>query len=704
MRRAFGLSGISAASLVQSCRSVTWKGAQKKSSADLSAADIDVDDAVAAMMFDTEKAVATSTDAESAIWQRVASSYQTTGLALGVDTVVRGEIPAERQVADPVPPMDVFNTSDHFRWLEEVTSNSEKLSATGPLKMAYENEGAPGLWKQFKSEPQSSATPPPWFEALCRDLYYRTTSSDAAGESSEGVPQEDADAIESEPVRADDERTANSNGAVDPYLWLPFNLLPVDRYVVGTYSFPKSSTYPPDIRSKLCLGNEHKEYVKFGTAYCFPDRRQLPTSVGTVPASLYVDPNAKKPIVLIQLGDSFPPALWLPVKPSAAAVRRVLAEFAQVAAMHRDAHTDHFDREMEKATKQLKAQQMPVDAGRILRYVGWNARNLKFTEVPANEFPNFQEFFLGEYDDPEKFLTKFDLCPFLFAIPLMRPVVDVNDPELAPRCDGPGVSTSLYRCIFSKALLLVKVHLAAEVKLPPQDPEAFRFLWKESQVAPKSRIPVFVRVSWPDNDRMCGGGASVRQFNKMFGTEFAHDMPIDAIAAIHYSMNWAKELPNLLGIHGMRKRVAELEAMTRRPQQPLLYPGSAEIPNPEYTADERLGMHVQYLGALGDPNVRDVIERLRLSGSAPVRMGCAKAAMEVGDKALYRMIVTTEPAGRNQHYMSKLVRHRKKRDVTDLVPRLLDDQYELAAPLWSTRGVRIDPNTAEGSTDLGRAH
>jgi hypothetical protein len=201
---------------------------------------------------------------------------------------------------------------------------------------------------------------------------------------------------------------------------------------------------------------------------------------------------------------------------------------------------------------------------------------------------------------------------------------------------------------------------------------------------------------------MCAGGSIARRFNAAFGTEFAHDVPVDALAAVHYTMNWAKELHNLLGVYGMRHRVNELVAATKRPQPLLVYPGSAELPNPEYTVEEQLGMHVQYLAALGDPDVRPLIQRLwHESGSAAVRMGCAKAAMEIGDRELFHSIVSGEPQGRNQHFMSKLVRRRKKRDLVDAVPRLFDDQYELAGPLWTTKG-RVDPNTVEGRLDVSR--
>ncbi len=687
---------------VLSARHVRVVGRSTVSHPSVSASDIEAEDAIAAMMFDdSSSAVAAIPDPLSVMRlhaQKAAAGEEPA--AMGVDTVVRGEIPPERHVSDPVPPMDVFDAKKHHEWLRSLVAGEIQTAETvaegeGSLSLAalYAKNGPQALWQSFAVG--GGAEPPKWFRAMCADLHFRRST-----DGGQAPLPEDVAASESEPIiQSASEQT---DGAVDPFLWLEMALLDEHQYVVGPYVFPATNTYSAEHKAKLCNGNPRKQYIKFAETLRFPDRVQLPTTVGTVPAALYVDPSSPVPTVFLQLSKDFPPAMWLPVKPTATAIRRVLAEFAWAAAAHRDAHNDFFEAQIKLAKKHLAAQRMLQEPPDVLRYIAWNARNITYAESPANEYANFQELFLGEFDDPEKFLEHFDNCPFVFSTPLMRPVVDVNSPELAPRVDGPGVATLLYRCVFSKALLLVKVHLAAEVKLPPQDPEAFKFLWKDSQVAPKSRIPVFVRVCWPDNSKMCAGGTVARRFNLLFGTEFAHDMPVDAIAAVHYVMNWANELPNLLGVYGMRRRVAELEAAAKLPQPPLLYPGSAELPNPEYTIDERLGMHVQYLAALGDPDVRETIERLRQSSTAPVRMGCAKAAMEIGDRNLFRFIVSNEPPGRNQHFMSKLVRRRKKRDLVDPVPRLLDDQYELAGPLWTKKGTRIDPNTVEGALDVGR--
>ncbi|ORC89139.1 uncharacterized protein TM35_000131430 [Trypanosoma theileri] len=564
----------------------------------------------------------------------------------------------------------------------------------GKITLAHRNGK---LWSTFTSS-NGKNEPPAWFHKLCEDLYYRRNSEDemdTTASISDIEPQQHVKDMNTTTSNSENE----DDGSVDPYLWLPFNLLDVAEYKVGPYIFPKTATFSHEQRTLLCNGDTRKEYVHFCNTYAFPDRLQIPTSVGTQPAKLYIDPLQTSPVVYIQLSDDFPPAMWLPVKGTAAAVRRVLAEFASMAALHRDWHHEGFEERFAAAARVLELQRMPSKDSDILRFMAYEARNTQFVFAPIREFPNQQEFFLGEHDDPERLIEHMDLCPFLFAIPHMRTVVDLHAEHMTPTIEGPGVATSLYRCIFSKALLFIQVQLSAEVKLPPQDPEAFRFMWKDSQVIPKMHIPVFVRVIWPDNERMCGGGQIIRRLNRYFKTEFASDIPIDAAMALLYVMQWAKELPNFLGVRGMRDRLAALEAASECADPPQLYPGTREIPNPEYTIAERLGMHIQYLAQLGDPEVSLTIQRLLPEASAPVRMGCAKAALIAGDRELFRHIVSSEPPGRMQTYMTKLVRKRKSRDLLDGEPRLLEEQYEFAAPLWTKRGTRIDKNTLEGAVD-----
>lgn len=649
------------------------------------------------------------------------------------------------QVYDPLLP----NTTSTRT---AVSENGEVGGAGGPGRApahALRDAHAAGqLWQHFArpsmpgedEETERRANQPPrWFEQLCRDLFFRTSSEsdgmDAAAAMSDPLQQHAVEAaaqsgqwrrmpeIDEETIEGGAEASSHvgsslrplSDGPsssftapshaddtveVDPFLWLPFDLRDEKDYDVGPYTFSPTATYTDTQRTLLCLGDVGKEYVHFANTYAFPERYQLPTSLGTVPAKLYVDPSNAAPVVYLQLSPDFPPAMWLPIKGTASSVRRVVAAFAQMSALHRDWYHDSYVERYETAQRVMQLQRLPLDnEGDVLRFMAFDARNAPLQQAPLREFRNHQELFLGEYDDPERLLEHLELCPFLFSIPHLRTVTDPHAEHMIPTIEGPGVALSAFRCIYSKAVLAITVQLSAEVKLPPQDPETFQFLWSDSQVVPKVKIPVFARVIWPDNTRLCGGGQLNRRLNHFFGTEFAPDIPVDAVMALFYVMNWAKALDAFMGVRGMRQRVAELEAATHVAEAPKLYPGTRELPNPEYTVAERLGMHVQYLSQLGDPDIAATIENLLPTASAAVRMGCAKAALIAGERELFHRIVSTEPPGRMQHYMTKLVRKRKTRDLIDPEPRLLDEQYEFAAPLWTKKGVRVDRNTLEGAVD-----
>ena len=176
----------------------------------------------------------------------------------------------------------------------------------------------------------------------------------------------------------------------------------------------------------------------------------------------------------------------------------------------------------------------------------------------------------------------------------------------------------------------------------------------------------------------------IPRLNTLLGTEFAKDIPIDAALALQYCSAWAGRSHDLMGVVGMRKRLGELEKAVLEGPQPRLatfggYPGTKEIPSPEYTLKDRLGMHLQYLGHLGDPDIEPVLRRWMRHDSAAIRFGCAKAALERGRRDLFKEIIRNEPPGLFQKMMLRCIRNRKKRDFTDKVQRVHDEEFELPA-------------------------
>lgn len=606
--------------------------------------------------------------------------------------------------------------------------------------------------------------PPAWFQTLCEDLYFRKDSEmydEMARDSAESMKLENNN-------NSNDDKP---NLAVDPFLWLEFQIFPEEQYRFEKFEFPYNieNHFSPECK-KVLLGGEgdqssNKTMCCFASAYKFPDRRQLPITVGTESSHLWIDPsNPNSQVVYIQLNPIFPPSMWLPVKATAKAIRRVFAEFATTAAIHRDRHELFWTRRWngaQIAVNKSGNSQFRSDPGAVLRLLSHAAsRDGYYDAEVVKEYHNSQEFFLGEFSDPETQIQKFiDLCPTVFSTPIFRTNVNLHEDHV-PMINGPGVATSLYRCVYSKALLLVQVHLATEVKLPPLDHDAFKMLWTDSGTPPPSKVPVFVRIVWPASDgdsqessnssstttmmksaRMAGGGHINRYLNSKLGTEFAHDVPVDVVFSLLYISQWINRPHDFLGVHGMRQRLLEIEekmlngeAEQQRQQLPddkstktsllLLaerqnekeqngghilgglsgnsYPGTAEIPSPHYTPEEELAMHIQYAAHLQDPLAKDTIVHYMNHQSGAIRMGCAKAALEVGDRGLFKKIAEHEPDGRFKHFMSELVRLRKKRDLFDPEMRVDDGQFELPAPIWA-RSVRIDPATKDGQRYFGRA-
>ena len=603
-----------------------------------------------------------------------------------------------------------------------VASQTQKINEPGEITMEADRiKQFQHIWKLFDAKPLRTeahsptapiALPPQWFVTFC---YEAQQPANAAMEPDDDQidfqsierfirdikpdhrsPLADA-ARRAKATRSTEAIDIADENETDPYLSINIQILPEEQYVYKAYTSPTPTALPAELQEKLALGKPEKQYLQIGVAYAFPERMQLPTSWGTEPAKLLIDPAATEPIIYVQLSDFFPPLAWIPVKPSARAIRRVFSEFAQFAAIHHDSHHAKFIKRWENAKQSLVLQKMiPPDALRayneinantdpqssaitsaILRYVGWMARGVPFHEAPLREFPNSQDFFCGEYEFPEKFMSYLESCPFFFAIPELR----TDATEFWGKADGPGVVMSAFRCIYSKAIIWVKAHFSTEVKLPPTEPDLFKKIWHEKTEYPPTYTPVFIRVVWPDNVKMCGGGGLIRCMNERLGTEFARDMPIDAAMALVYATAWAGRQGDLLGVVKMRQRLQQWEDKVRTGKQEVrrefgAYPGTKELPSPLYTDKERLGMHLQYLAHIGDPEIETTLRRWIDCDSGAIRLGCAKAALEAGKTELFLEIVQRELPGRFRKTMLRCYRSRKKRDVYDKIPRLRDEQFD----------------------------
>ena len=226
------------------------------------------------------------------------------------------------------------------------------------------------VWSLFYSKSSESLNKPPeWFESLCRSLYFKTS------ECIEKLNSKSEEEVQKDPLKA--------------FTYIPFNLLDEKEYNIMSYSEENSFSkyFGAENWSKLCLGDRNKKYICFATTYMFPDRRQIPTVIGSIPAKLWVCPSNPEPCVYLQLSDLFPPAAWLPMDPSATDIINVLSEFAERAAIHAAEHHAHWAHQWESAHSHLMRQRLPATDAHVLRYMGKQARDALFWNAPYREYP-----------------------------------------------------------------------------------------------------------------------------------------------------------------------------------------------------------------------------------------------------------------------------------------------------------------------------
>mmetsp|Transcript_35246 Transcript_35246/g.48156 ORF Transcript_35246/g.48156 Transcript_35246/m.48156 type:complete len:95 (+) Transcript_35246:1-285(+) len=63
--------------------------------------------------------------------------------------------------------------------------------------------------------------------------------------------------------------------------------------------------------------------------------------------------------------------------------------------------------------------------------------------------------------------------------------------------------------------------------------------------------------------------------------------------------------------------------------------------------------------------------------SGSIRFGCAKASLERNHRELFKEIVRNELPGEYQRMMLRCIRLRKKRDYTDAVQKLKEEDFDL---------------------------
>jgi hypothetical protein len=383
------------------------------------------------------------------------------------------------------------------------------------------------------------------------------------------------------------------------------------------------------MRTKLCLGQEDREYTVIGEAFPFPDREDSPVvNVPNEPCTLLWDHNSPTEKIMIQLSPYFPPILWLTVKPNIAALRKIFREFMECDTEHMKRYLPYYESVQNKIESQQKEK--------LGEGLSQSALKDQFVEDMRQKDPQNLELdwqhnhsmFCGVIEHfrlvEDKYMKK---NPFVFGWPLL---LGENNHHLAEK----PLRVAAFRTLFSKSIIMLHTRLDLQLdhrqcKLT-EDDETDIFL----------DLPLFVTVNFPENSRLCGGKALIERFNKVMGTSFPDETPVDVIAALLME-NQLKGVPQLVEelefLKKASEKVPDVERVIRLSQDMI---GTSRILG-------QLAYTIVYLAIMDQPDwIENVFDRFRRHDSEMIRVACAKGAHILCRDDLVFQMIDDEPIGR----------------------------------------------------------
>eukprot|EP00906_Rhabdomonas_costata_P028164 RCo039950 len=350
------------------------------------------------------------------------------------------------------------------------------------------------------------------------------------------------------------------------------------------------------LKSGLCLGQEQRVYTLIGEGFSFPDAMDNPlVNSPSVPARFWWDPSSTVPKVLVQLAPHFPPALWLPVKPEYDALKRVFSEFLTVDATIMERHFLYYEKlqsEMEKKAGQPLTEIQPSR----MRDLVIDERRKTDPKTIVPDWTRESSLYLGHVEHFRKIEDSFLNNPFVFAWPIL--LGSENHHQLDEM-----QKSAMFRTIYSKSILVVEGREDLQF-----DPVA------QPEMNISISVPIFLKVNYPENKRMCGGAQMVQRFNRLFGCDHALDTPVDVLAAT---------IGNVVrGTSSLRDDLEDFAEAIEKGSAP-------EADRKQYHS--ALAMLITHLAVLRDPRWKeDVLHRFWKSEPRDLRIACAKGAFEMG--------------------------------------------------------------------------
>jgi len=391
------------------------------------------------------------------------------------------------------------------------------------------------------------------------------------------------------------------------------------------------------LKQKLCLGEQDREYTVIGEAFPFPDREDSP--VINNPANccrLLWDHHSPTEKIMVQLSEHIPPILWITIKPTLAALRKLFSEFLEADTQHMKKYLPYYEevqnklesREREKFGEGLSDHALKDQFVEDMRRKDPSTLQFDWTENHTMYVGTSEHFRLVE----DRYMKE---SVFVFGWPLL--MGDGNH-----YLENTPLRVCAFRTIFSKSMVLFHTRLDLQLdhrqcKLEAAD-EADILL----------EIPIFVTVNYPKNTRLCGGAALIERFNKVMGTSFPLTMPIDVIATLLRESNnlkGARELrEEMLFLKAASEKVPDVERVIRLSPDML---GSSRILG-------QLSYIIVYLAIVEyDDWVTDVYQRFCSHASDMIRVACAKGAHISQRDDLVDELVKAEAEGRTKRLIAR---------------------------------------------------
>lgn len=329
----------------------------------------------------------------------------------------------------------------------------------------------------------------------------------------------------------------------------------------------------PETHKEALIGNK-KKYICLGEGLGFPDFQDNQCRYHPLnPSFIHLDPESETPKLLLQLTKDFPPLLWIPIKPGIDILQRCFKEYIDIETTSVGRNVQEFD----KMLTVCDDKDLEKRRDQFLKYIDeTDPDSIKM------EHPNTVHLYMGTIEDEQLLERSLMNNPFIFNLPLIRGSTNKRSDKV--------ITTSIFRTIISRSIISIDVR---------------KDLFMEFEHG--RQIPCFARINYPDNERMSYPCA--KRMNKVFGTNYPENMPVDVIAAL---------IGNAMrGFTSIREEIKQ-------------------------SNDKYAPYQIAYLAILKDPDFGNIFERFYQNSNTLMRIACLKGAAELGLKEKVDKMVQVE--------------------------------------------------------------